>query len=293
MGTEAEDRGDAVVDEEIVEEQVVEEKVEAEAKDEDKSDEKDEGKFVPKGRFDKAVEKEREARKAAEARELELRSQLRKQGDDDSAAKVEEEISALEDKLDQAIADGDADAKKAIRAQIREKTQGLAEARAAKQAAYATALAVEKVQYANAVQVLEAQFPQMNPDADEFDQEVVGELLELKEAYEAKGMGSTDAIKKAAKYVFRTAPAEVKKEAAKKEATEAEKAEAADKAAKLKEEAIKRGLAAKGKQPPVTQSGKSSDKGGQGAEANVAKMTDKDFAKLPDDEKARLRGDFV
>ena len=256
--------------------------------------EKDEGKFVPKGRFDKALEIERNKTAAAEAAAKELQAKLRTQDDVDQAAETERKIGTLEDALDQAIADGDADKKKALRAEIRELTQGLAEARAGKQAAYATALAVEKVQYGVAVSALEAQFPHMNPDHESYDAETVGELIELKEAYEAKGMGSTDAIKKAAKYVFKTAPAEVKKEAVKDDKGDAAaKQVAADAAAKQKEDAIKRGLEAKAKQPPSGVTGKASDKAGTGAVAEVGRMSDADFGKLSEEEISRMRGDSL
>jgi hypothetical protein len=260
---------------------------------------KDKG--IPKARFDEAVKKERDRATKAEERARGLEAKLKSKDTGLDPAVVEKEIAELEEKLDQAIADGDAAAKKSIRAEIRAKTTALADANAEARASYATAVAVERVRYDAQVALLETQYPAMNPDDDSYDEELVAELTELKGAYEATGMGSTDALKKAAKYVFKTAPAEVKGKAKEGEdevdegATPEEKQKAAEAAAKRKEEAIKAGIAAKGKQPPNTdKSGKASDKKGGALDAsNVGKMTDTDFAKLSKDDLARMRGDTV
>ncbi len=254
---------------------------------------------IPKARFDEAVSKEREKAKAAEQRAKDLEAKLAKQEEGLSAEKIGQELDALEDKLDAAIADNDEAAKKAIRAEIRAKNRELVQAEARRQGAYATAVAVEQVHYNALVAQLEATHPEVNPDSDQYDADVETELAELKAAYEATGMGSTDALKKAAKYIFKTAPEEVKKEKAGEKAsepTDEEKKVAAEKAAKLREEAVKRGLEAKGKQPAASADkvGKSADSRGESPDKpNVAKMSDKDFEKLTDEQKARMRGDFI
>ncbi len=252
---------------------------------------------IPKARFDEAVAKERTKVAAAEARAKELEAKLKVQEDTEDVEKTNKEIEALEEQLDQAIADGDKDKKASIRAQIRAKTQALADSSAEKRAQYATLVAVERVRYDAQVGLLEAANPQMNPDSDQFDAELTGELLELKSAYEAAGMGSTEALKKAAKYVFKTAPAEVKKDEPKKDApSDEDKQAAAEKAAQLKEEAIKRGLKAKGQQPAADADkvGKASDSAGKRAEdLKPSRMSAKEFDKLTEEQKAVLRGDSL
>lgn len=249
------------------------------------ADKESASKGIPKARFDEAVGKEREARMKTEAKlqEAEARLKSRETGLDES--KVEGEIATLEDEMDAAAADGDKAKVAAIRKEIRAKVMALATADASRQAAYATAVAVERVRYDAAVATLEAKYDGMNPDHADYDEALTGELIELKGAYEATGMGSTDALKKAAKYVFKDAPAEVKKED-----PPADKGAAAEKAAKAKEEAIRRGLAAKDKQPPASM-GKQAAKDPVGLDAT--KMSDKDFNKMSEDDKARLRGDMI
>jgi hypothetical protein len=253
---------------------------------------------IPKARFDEAVGKARKAQEAAEARAKELEDKLKAQEKGSDAEKIEKEISELEDKIDAALADGNKEKVAELRRQVRAKMQEVASANANQAAAYATAVAVERVRYDAAVERFEGLHPEMNPDSDKYDEALTADLIELKQAYEAAGLGSTDALKKAVKYVFKEAPKEVKQDEGDKgdkgdKGDDAAKAAAAEKAAKLKEEAIKRGLEARKAQPPA-EGGKASDKAGKTTDnLNVLKMSDRDFAKLPEDEKARLRGDIL
>lgn len=276
-------------------EKEAEEKAAAKAKEEEEG-----GERIPRKRFNEAVGKEREAREAAEKRLAEAEAKLKEKAEGLDPEKVEKEIAELEDALDKAIADGNAEMKRTIRAQIREKTTALADQAAASRAAYATAMAVERIKYDTEVARLEAAHPEMNPDSDKYDEALTGEMIELKAAYEAAGMGSTDALKKAAKFVFRDAPAAAKKEVETPEAKAAAEAKAkaeaeakAKAAAEAKEKQVRAALEAKGKQPAAAAAGTASDKGGKGAETPVSKMSTKEFDKLSEEDKARLRGDML
>jgi colicin import membrane protein len=256
--------------------------------------------LVPQARMKEAVEKERAAREAAEARLKAAEDKLRASEKTLDPEAVEAEIGELEAQVDQAVADGDKAKAADLRKQIRGKMQALATAEATQRAAHATAMAVEQVRYDAAVATLEAAHPVMNPDSDQYDEAVVAEITELKGAYEATGMGSTDALRKAAKYVFKVAPEAAKQEIKDEETPEEKKAReaeektaakaTADAAAKAKEEAIRRGAAARQAQPPRGE-GRTSNKDGQ--VLSVGKMSDKDFEKLTDEERARLRGDSL
>lgn len=267
---------------------------------------KDDDARIPKARFDEAVRKERERAERAEAQLREAAAKAKAAELDPEV--VDAEIAALEEKVDKAVADGDKAAAADLRKQIRGKMQALATAEATKRSEYATAMAVERVKYDAAVATLETQYPELNPDDDKYSQETTDEMLELKAAYEASGLGSVDALKKAAKYVFKTAPAQAKKEIedspeakdakAKSDKAAAEQA-AKDAEAKIAERraaAAKKGLEARAAQPPANADkvGTASDKKGGGVDGkNVSKMTDRDFAKLEAEELARLRGDTL
>lgn len=242
--------------------------------------------YIPKERFDEAVGKAR--REAQDAKKKLAESEARekaRQGQID-AKKIEAEIDDLEDKLDGARADGNKEAAKAIRSQIREKQMALVDARADVKAAYATAQAVEQVRWDNVVERMEKEHPELDPSEDNelYDQEKVDEIMDLTEAYVAKGDSSSEALKKAIRMTYRGA-APAKDEGAKKRAEEA--------AAKRKQDAVEKArLAAKVTPPAPGKGGKDSDAAGKKTKGlDINKISDEEFDKLPDAEKKRLRGD--
>lgn len=261
------------------------EKAEAEKKEKEEKDKK--AKMVPHARMKEAVEKERAAREKSEKRAQDAEDKLAAANKGVDLDKLGEEIEALDEKLDKAIADGDVAAKKLFRKELREKQMTLARAEAAALSAQATAVAVERVRYDALVERMEVEYPAMNPDHEDYDEDVVAEIVELKEAYEAKGQSSTEALKKAAKYILKGKTVEKKADA---EDEDAQKKAEED----LREKAVKKAQDAKGKQPPsADKGGKPSDKSGGNLAKNIGKITDVEFDKLDAKEKARLRGDEV
>lgn len=248
---------------------------------------------IPKSRFDEAVKKARAEAEAAIKRAEDLEAQLKASQGELDLKKVGEEIDALEEELEKAIADNDAEKKKRLRSEIREKTQQMAEARAAGHAARATATAIEQIRYDALVNRMEAEHPELSPEHEDYDQSQVDEILELKDAFEKQGHGSATALEKSLKVVYKGAKAPEKKAPEKKDDTAEAKKKAEEEAEKRKQEAVERGLKQKGEQPP-TAKGAASDKGGKSnTAADAAKMSDKEFDKLTDEELKRARGDHV
>lgn len=248
---------------------------------------------IPKEVFDERIKKSREREEAANRRADELQAKLSAQEGVVDEVKVDEAIEAKEEEIENANADGNKDKAKALRKEIRELNQVVADSRAASRAAYATAVAVEQIRYDAGITAMEAEHPELNPDNEElYDQEKVDEVTDLKEAYEAKGEASSASLKKALKYVFGTG--KKLSEADTKVADEA-KAKAEAEVTRLKEEAIKKGIETKGKQPADTKkAGLDADKlGKKGGAGDVMKMSDKDFDKLEPAELARMRGDVL
>lgn len=273
-------------------------KGEADKGEADKGDDK--GITIPKARFDQAVGKARAAEKVAQEKADKLEAELAASRGTVDYEKVEAEIDALEDKLEEAIKDGNVEAKQRIRKEIRAKNGQLTEAKAAAYSQYATAVAVEQIRYDAAVERMEIEHPELNPDHDSYDAEKVAEVAEYKRDAEAAGKASTIALKQALKAVYGNAAPKAKEKADDKpEAKKDDKPEAKDlkekadaEGAKRKEEAVKRGLDTKGKQPSNDKAGIDSDKAGKTAKsADVNKMSDKDFDKLDEEELKRLRGD--
>jgi len=263
----------------------------------DKKDDKEEPR-IPKSRFDQAVAKARKEAEIAQQKLAELEEEMEAQRGILDLEKVENEIDALEDKLEEAIKDGNAETKQRLRKEIRRKNQEIAEAKAAQHAARATAAAIEKVTYDALVKELEVQHPELNPEnEDTYDDDAASEIMELKEAFEAKGHGSTEALRKAVRAVYGRAPAKPKADESKDDKSEDPEAKrkAEEAAAKRKEEAVKKGLEAKGQQPADSKkAGLDSDKAGRkGSLKDPDKLSEAEWDKLTDEEKARMRGDIL
>lgn len=249
--------------------------------------------MIPKSRFDQAVQKARTEAATAQKALAEAEAQLKASKGEIDAEKIETELAQLDIKLDQAVADNDKTAIAALRADIRARERALGDARAKAHAVYATAVAVEQIRYDGLVSRMEIEHPELDPEAEKtYDQEKVDEVMELKEAFEAKGLGSTEALQKALKAVYRGGPTPEKDPAAEKARADA-KAKAEAEAARLKAEAVAKGLKVKDEQPAATgKVGADSDKGGKtGRDGDVMKMSEKEFDKLTEDEKRKLRGD--
>lgn len=250
--------------------------------------------MIPKTRFDEAVNKARREAATAQARVEQLEAEAKAgKGSADTKA-VEEQIDSLDDKLYKARADGDAEEVKRIRAEIRDLQNQLIDSVATARAQMATAVAVEQTRYDNLVEQMEKDHPELNPDGDAYDEAKVGEVMELKTAFEATGQSSSAALKKAVGIVYKAAPAAKKVEEPSGELDKAKKA--AKEAEERKEAAIKaaRDAAAKQGKPPIKGAGKDSDAAGKsGTGADVAKMSDSEFSRLTKEEKARARGDIL
>lgn len=264
--------------------------------------EKEKNITIPKARMDEAVGKARKEAQAAIDRADALEAQLKASTGMADVAKLEEQIDTAEDKLEKAIADGNVELKQALRKEIRALNRQISDSGAAAHAARATATAVEQVRYEATVTQLELDHPELNPDnEDTYDAEKVAELSELKAGFEALGHSSSDALRKALKAVYRDGPKPAaadddgKTDEEKQAEAEAKAKRVAEKAAEIKAAAVAKALAAKGKQPvDQKKTGLESDKGGQKSKDKpVSKMSDKEYDALPEEEKARARGDIL
>jgi len=236
---------------------------------------------IPKVRFDKAVGKARKEAEVASKRAEEAEAKLKSQQGDIDAGQIEGEIDDLYEKADQAQADGQKEVLKALRREIREKQQLLADARAEVKASYKAAQAIEQVRYDRVVEDMEKEHPELNPDnEDGYEEEAVADIMELTEAFVAKGEGSAVALKKAIRLFYKNAKAE----------SDPEDTTTEDR----KEAAIKKALDTKAKQPAEKKAGLDSDKGGKkGKITDPSKVSEKDWVTLSKEELAEMRGDSL
>lgn len=243
---------------------------------------------IPKARFDEAVEKERTRATAAEERAKAAEAELARLKDGTAdIERLDKEIDELEEQLDAAVADGNKDKVRELRKKAREAQERKMDLKADQRARQATALAVAQVNYDSLLGQLERDYPIINPDSEQFDEAVMADVVDLKEAFEAKGLGTVEALKKAANMLLVKMPAKSVETKPDDKAAEAEA-----KAQERREAAVRKGVETRVKQPAaVGAAGKDSTTAGGSLAQNVGRLSDKDFDDLPEDKLRKLRGD--
>ena len=260
--------------------------LDADDKTSDKTDKKDSR--IPLSRHEKILQKERDARQAAE-RELKKYqggAQIADLNADVAAA--ETKVSALEKEYAKLITDGESEKAAAKMTEIRRTEREISEAKNDAKIAAAVARTTENMRYSTALERIESEYPVLNEDHDEFDESVFSEVVELMNGYKAQGYTPTDALQKAvkkelgAKTAAQTKAVTVKPNVDPKQVAAERKKDAATKTA----DAVESTPAS------TTKVGVDSDKiGGALSAKAVMTMNQKDFAKLSDEALARLRGD--
>ena len=245
---------------------------------------------IPAARHKEILDKERERREAVE-RELAKYKQGEKIAEMGvKLTEAENALVELEKAYAKQLTDGEADKAAETMAKIRRTERAINEQNAQVREQAAEARAVERVRYDVTVERLEALYPALNIEHEEFDKAKTAEVLELKEAYELKGYTPSQALQKAVKYVMppvtktQEKALEVEARVDPKEVEKARKAAAVEKVAD-----------AVGKTPASSaKAGADSDKAGGAVTAkDVIKMSYKDFSMLDEDALSRMRGDVV
>lgn len=278
----------------------------ADADEADEPDEKPEDKAkprtqtIPKARFDEARRKDRERIKELE-RQLAAGQPARQAppSPQQRITSLEEQAAKLMEDHTKALDDGDTKKAAALLTQIRQIDRDIVRIESATTSARDREIAVEQVRLDMLIDSLEDKYPQLREGSDEYDEDLVEEIGDLRTAFEARGLSSSDALKRAVKYVLRDEGTSTRQVNADVEKA-AEKADkAADKAADVgrsrRAEAVRRNLETQRRQPADTHKapGLDSHKAGGGIDLeSVASMSDKDFDALPEATLKKLRGDY-
>lgn len=265
---------------------------ELEAEKESKDDKKDSR--IPAARHKEILEKEREKR-------ADLERQLAQYQNGKQVADVNEQITAAEDAIakmdvqyDQLITDGELAKAADLKQKIRKAERDMNEAKSDMKIHAAEIRAVENTRYATTLERIENAYPELNPDSDDYNDETMAEVAELKDAYQMKGFTPTVALQKAVKALV--APRTTKQEMA---TNTTPRVSEKDVAAERKAAAVGKTAAATAKTPPnLNNSGMDSDKFGKGANEaaaimNMSQDAFKKFAEANPEELARLRGDTL
>lgn len=237
---------------------------------------------IPKSRFDEAQAKAR-AREQALLEEIErLKSGQQASATQKAVSEMRSKIEELQDKYEDLILDGKKDEARKVRKQVDTLREELVEYQTSVKSDAARKAAVEELSYNAQLAGFEAKYPVLNPDHEDFNEDLTNEVAMLLNAFVKSGTKRADALAKAVKYVL-GAPPEQK-------VSDAAKALAEERAKKAREKAAE----ADKKQPPSSANvGLDSDKAGKGGELSidVMRMSQEKFAKLDEETKAKLRGD--
>ncbi len=249
---------------------------------------------IPAARHKEILEKEREKR-------ADLERQLAQYQNGKQVADVNSQITAAEDsiaKMDAEyralLVEGELDKAGELMSKIRRAERDMNESKSDMKIHAAEIRAVENTRYATTLERIENAYPELNPDSDDYNEETMSEVAELKDAYQMKGFTPTVALQKAVKALV--APRTTKQEIAtnttprvtEKDVASERKAAAVDKTAK-----------AVTKSPPsLNRSGQDHDKYGAAASeaAAIMNMSQAEFRKFSDSNPealARMRGDIL
>lgn len=268
---EAEKEADAAVDKDLE----AKEKPKKEAAEEDKDEPR-----IPKSRLDFVTARAKQRQEAAEAKIRDLETRLASSQLSEDVAKLEDEISTLDEQYDEFITNGDREKARAVRGKLRELERKRAVAIATASARTEAIGKVEEYQYQAGVAALQAEFPALDKDSDEFDEELTGEVLELVEAYYATGKHT---------------PAKALKMAADKLLRRGSRTPAASRMGKDRDQEARRRTAdtVKRSPPDTVRAGVDTDKAGPRGGIDIMRMKSQDLDKIDPKVLAKMRGDYV
>lgn len=248
---------------------------------------------MPLARHKEILEKERAQRAAVEQENTRLRQGTKLADTNEQLTTSENTLMGLEKEYAKLVVDGDAVQAAEKMREIRMAERSISETKANFNIQAAEARAYERVKYDTTVERLEAAYPAINPDHDDFDEELTTEIVELRDGYVATGKYSrAEAIQKAAKTLLGTRT--TRQETAVVADVKVDKADLAKATAEERRLAqLKKNVDAATKQPASTAKvGLDSDKiGGTLSSKEVMKMNQDQFAKLSETDLARIRGD--
>lgn len=264
-----------------------EDKAEKDGEDKPKAKAKDSR--IPLARHKDILAKERAQRDALEQRlaQYEKGSQVAKTNED--LTKAEDAILGMEKQYNQLLADGEVEKASELMSKIRRAEREVVETKAEMRAQVAEARARESARYDIVLERIEESYPALNPDADEFDSELMQDVVDLKDVYQRRGMTPTKAMQAAVKKLLG------QETSAQKGATDVTpRVDAKDVATERKRSATAKATDAARRTPPSSRDvGIDSDKAGILTAKDVIRLDQDKFAKLAEDQLAKLRGDEV
>ena len=243
---------------------------------------------IPLSRHKDMLEKER-------TRRADLERQLAQYQRGSDVAALNEDITAAEDSIlkmeqdyNELLSDGELKQASALMTKIRQTERSIVEAKSDMKIAAAESRATERARYNLVLERIETAYPQLNEDHEDFDADLMEDVIDLKDAYQRKGLTPTAAMQKAVDKVIGTTN---KRQEAVIDTTP--RVTPKDVAAERKKAAVSKTMDAVTRTPPSTaRVGLDSNKaGGALTASDVIKLSQDDFRQLPDSALAKMRGD--
>lgn len=242
-------------------------------------------KVIPRERFDKAQEKAKAREEALKAKIEDLEKQTSAHRMSADVQQLSKTIDDLQDKYEDAVLDGKKAEAKAIRQELARLQDVMIEVKTNVSSEAAKREAIEELKYDAALAKAEADHPELNPDADEYDPGLTDEVGVLLESFVLRGFKRDVALQKAVRYVVGVP--------AKKDPDNVDPKRLAEERARAAREKAKTAM---GRQPAaLNKVGADSDKHGTKdvSGIDIMRMSQDRFAKLDEEQLAKLRGDAL
>ena len=279
-GEESEDTG-AVTDEPSADASDDDAVDSGDAADSDASDDDGAEPLIPKWRFDEAQRKARERYEELERKLGTLEKQQATETKESDIEALSGSIDTLQDQYEDHLLEGNLEKARLVRKQLTQKQNELTEMRLAQQSQQTGRAAVEQVRFDTQLAHIEARYPALNPDSADFNKDLATEVAEILAAFQARGFTASAALQKAVHYVLRPDQSEGKD-------ADILRSQRGHQARKKAADTVRRSP------PDISKAGRDSDKGGKGdGLPDIGKMSPEQFDKLSEEDRAKLRGDFL
>ena len=232
--------------------------------------------MIPKRRLDDVIAKQRRAEQEA----ADLRKELA-EAKKTAAVKPNVDIKALSKARNEAILDGDLDKAAELDEEIYNTRSAAPEAAEAPSIEEIEERVTMKMELKNVLDTVFTDFPQLNPESDQFDEDLNTEAVMFQKTYIENGYTPGEAVKRAADAAIKLNRPELLTQANQE----------APKAPAPRKTNVAKNVEASNKQPPKLNQGESGGKGSTDM-VDISKLTDEEFDALPEATRARLRGDL-
>ena len=244
---------------------------------------------IPLNRHKEILAKERQQREALEQRLAQYERGQQVAQTNEELTSLEDGILAMERQYNSLLADGEIEQATALMSRIRQTERQIVETKAEMRSQAAEVRARESARYDIALERIEESYPELNPDDDAYDKELVVDVIDLKAVYQGRGMPPTKALQAAVKKMLGQDT-----RAQKNATTVAPRVTDQDIAAERKKGAVQKAADAARRTPPSSRDvGLDSDKAGKLSSRDIMNMKQEDFNKLDETALAKLRGDIA